>query len=54
MFSYTLIFLLGGIIAGVLGFLAPSGSDAEMAHTVFGAFVIMFLISLIAERKVKI
>lgn len=54
MFSYTLIFLLGGIIAGALGFLGPSGSAAEVAQTVFGVFVIMFFISLIAERKVKI
>ena len=47
MLSYTLLFLIIAILAGILGFRFIAGTAAFIAKVLFVLFLILFLVSLI-------
>lgn len=51
MLYYALIFLLVGLLAGALGFLALAGIAALIARVLFVLFLVLFLLSLARRRR---
>jgi uncharacterized membrane protein YtjA (UPF0391 family) len=49
MLYYTLVFLLIALVAGALGFGMVAFAATEIAKIVFFIFIILFLVSLIAQ-----
>lgn len=54
MLSWAIIFLIIALVAGVLGFGVVAGTAAWIAKVLFVVFLILFLVSLIAGRRVNI
>lgn len=48
MLRWALIFLIVGLIAGVLGFTSIAGASIAIAKTLFYIFILIFLVLLIA------
>jgi uncharacterized membrane protein YtjA (UPF0391 family) len=57
MLRWALIFLVIGLIAGVLGFTGVAGTSIAIAKTLFFIFIVIFLVFLIlgltVARKVS-
>jgi uncharacterized membrane protein YtjA (UPF0391 family) len=57
MLRWALIFLVIGLIAGVLGFTSVAGASIAIAKTLFFIFIVIFLVLLIlgltVARKVS-
>jgi uncharacterized membrane protein YtjA (UPF0391 family) len=51
MLSWTLLFLVVAIIAGILGFWMIAGLAAWIAKVLFMLFLIFFVLSLVSKRK---
>lgn len=51
MLHWALTFFILAIIAGVLGFSGVAGTLAWGAQVLFAAFIVLFLVALIAGRK---
>jgi uncharacterized membrane protein YtjA (UPF0391 family) len=52
MLRWALIFLVIGLIAGVLGFTGVAGASIAIAKTLFFIFMVIFLVLLIAGLTV--
>jgi uncharacterized membrane protein YtjA (UPF0391 family) len=52
MLRWALIFLVIGLIAGVLGFTGVAGASIAIAKTLFFVFLLIFLVLLIAGLTV--
>jgi len=52
MLRWALIFLVIGLVAGVLGFTSVAGASIAIAKTLFFIFMIVFLVLLIAGLTV--
>ena len=52
MLRWALIFLVIGLIAGVLGFTGVAGASIAIAKTLFFIFIVIFLVLLIAGLTV--
>lgn len=52
MLRWALIFLVIGLIAGVLGFTSVAGASIAIAKTLFFVFIVIFLVLLIAGLTV--
>ncbi len=48
MLSWTLIFLVGALVVGVLGFTAIAGTAAGIAKILFFAFLLLLVASAVA------
>ena len=48
MLRWAFIFLLVGLVAGVLGFTSVAGASIAIAKTLFFVFMVIFLVLLIA------
>ena len=48
MLKWALIFLVIGLIAGVLGFTGVAGASIAIAKTLFFIFMVIFLLLLVA------
>ncbi|WP_386698518.1 DUF1328 domain-containing protein [Lonepinella sp. MS14436] len=51
MLHYSIIFFIIAIIAGVLGFGGIAGSAVGIAKFLFGAFILLSILSFIFGRK---
>lgn len=49
MLYWTLIFLVVAVVAGALGFGGVASASAGIARTLFGVFLVLFLISAIIQ-----
>jgi len=54
MLSWALTFLIIAIIAAVLGFGVVAGTAAWIAKILFVVFLILFVVSLIGGRSVRV
>lgn len=54
MLSWALTFLIIAIIAAVLGFGVVAGTAAWIAKILFVVFLILFVVSLISGRSVRV
>ena len=52
MLRWAVIFLVIGLIAGVLGFTSVAGASIAIAKTLFFIFIVIFLVLLIAGLTV--
>lgn len=52
MLKWALIFLVIGLVAGLLGFTAVAGTSIAIAKTLFFIFMVIFLVLLIAGLTV--
>jgi uncharacterized membrane protein YtjA (UPF0391 family) len=52
MLRWALIFLVIGLIAGVLGFTSVAGASIAVAKTLFFIFMVIFVVLLIAGLTV--
>ena len=52
MLSYTLIFMIIALIAGVLGFGVIAGTAASVAKICFFIFLVLFVVSLLRGKKI--
>jgi uncharacterized membrane protein YtjA (UPF0391 family) len=52
MLRWALIFLIVGLVAGLLGFTGVAGASIAIAKTLFFVFMIIFLVLLIAGLTV--
>jgi len=52
MLRWALIFLVVGLIAGVLGFTSIAGASIAIAKTLFFIFLVIFLVLLVAGLTV--
>lgn len=52
MLRWALIFLVIGLIAGILGFTSIAGTSIAIAKTLFFIFLVIFLVLLIAGLTV--
>ncbi len=52
MLRWALIFLVIGLVAGVLGFTSVAGASIAIAKTLFFIFMLVFLVLLIAGLTV--
>jgi uncharacterized membrane protein YtjA (UPF0391 family) len=52
MLRWALIFLVIGLIAGLLGFTSVAGASIAIAKTLFFVFIIIFLVLLIRGQTV--
>ena len=52
MLRWALIFLVIGLIAGVLGFTTVAGASIAIAKTLFFIFMVIFIVLLIAGLTV--
>ncbi len=48
MLRWAFIFLLVGLVAGILGFTSIAGASIAIAKTLFFVFMVIFLVLLIA------
>jgi uncharacterized membrane protein YtjA (UPF0391 family) len=51
MLYWAVVFLVIAIVAGILGFGGIAGASVGIARVLFGIFIVLFLISLIAGRS---
>ncbi len=51
MLTYSIVFLLVAILAGVLGFGVIAGTAATIAKVCFVVFLVLFLFSLLGGRR---
>ena len=51
MLSYTILFIVIALIAGVLGFGVIAGTAAMIAKALFIVFLVLFIISLFFGRR---
>jgi uncharacterized membrane protein YtjA (UPF0391 family) len=49
MLHWTVTFLIIAFIAAILGFTTLAGTAASIAKIIFGMFVVLFLLGLIAQ-----
>ena len=54
MLNWAILFLIVALIAGVLGFGGVMGTAAWIAKVLFVVFLILFVVSLISGRRVKL
>lgn len=54
MLSWAIIFLIIALVAGVLGFGVVAGTAAWIAKVLFVVFLILFLVSLVAGRRINV
>jgi uncharacterized membrane protein YtjA (UPF0391 family) len=54
MLSWTLTFLVIALIAGALGFGLIGGLSYTLAQVTFGLFLILFVVSVIRGRSVRL
>ncbi|WP_319577854.1 DUF1328 domain-containing protein [uncultured Desulfobacter sp.] len=54
MLSWSMLFLVVAIIAGVLGFGGLAGTAIGIAKILFGLFLILFVVSLILGRRPRV
>jgi uncharacterized membrane protein YtjA (UPF0391 family) len=47
MLYWTLVFLVVALIAGLFGFGGVASASAGIAKTLFGVFIVLFLVSLV-------
>jgi uncharacterized membrane protein YtjA (UPF0391 family) len=52
MLSWSVFFLIIALVAALLGFSTIAGAAAGIAKTLFGVFLVLFLISLFLGRRV--
>ncbi len=52
MLRWALIFLVIGLIAGILGFTSIAGTSIAIAKTLFFIFLVIFLVLLVAGLTV--
>lgn len=52
MLSWSVFFLIIALAAALLGFSTIAGAAAGIAKTLFGVFLVLFLISLLLGRRV--
>jgi len=52
MLRWALIFLVIGLVAGILGFTGVAGASIAIAKTLFFIFIVIFLVLLIAGLTV--
>jgi uncharacterized membrane protein YtjA (UPF0391 family) len=52
MLSWSVFFLIIALAAALLGFSTIAGAAAGIAKTLFGVFLVLFLISLFLGRRV--
>ena len=50
MLHYTIVFLVLGLIAALLGFTGIAGTSIEIAKVLFFVFLILFVVSLVLGR----
>lgn len=51
MLYWAVVFLIIALVAGVLGFGGIAGASVGIARVLFGIFLVLFLVSLIAGRS---
>ncbi len=51
MLSYTILFVVIALIAGVLGFGVVTGTAATIAKVCFFLFLVLFVVSLVSGRR---
>jgi len=51
MLSYTILFVVIALIAGVLGFGVVAGTAATIAKVCFFLFLVLFVVSLVSGRR---
>lgn len=49
MLYWSLVFLVVALVAGVLGFGGIAATSAGIARVLFGIFLVLFLISFVAQ-----
>ena len=54
MLNYALMFLIVALLAGVLGFGVIAGTAATIAKVLFVVFLVLFVVSLLRCRKLKL
>jgi uncharacterized membrane protein YtjA (UPF0391 family) len=54
MLNWAILFLIIALVAGVLGFGVVAGTAAWIAKVLFVVFLVLFLVSLIAGRRVSV
>lgn len=54
MLNWAILFLIIALVAGVLGFGVVAGTAAWIAQVLFVVFIVLFLVSLIAGRRVSV
>ena len=54
MLSYTVIFLIIALLAGILGFGVIAGTAATIAKVLFLVFLALFVVSLLRGRKPRV
>jgi uncharacterized membrane protein YtjA (UPF0391 family) len=54
MLNYAIIFLIVALLAGVLGFGVIAGTAATIAKVLFVVFLVLFVVSLLRGRKLKL
>jgi uncharacterized membrane protein YtjA (UPF0391 family) len=52
MLTWSLTFLAFGLIAGLIGLSGLSGTVTQIAWNMFVVFLILYLVSLVARRRV--
>ena len=52
MLSWSVFFLIISFAATLLGFSSLAGAAAGIAKTLFGVFLVLFLVSLLVGRRV--
>jgi uncharacterized membrane protein YtjA (UPF0391 family) len=52
MLSYSLIFLIVALIAGLFGFGFIASTAAGIAKILFFVFIVLFLVSLVMGRRI--
>ena len=52
MLSWSIFFLIIALVAALLGFSSVAGAAAGIAKILFGVFLVLFLVSLVAGRRV--
>ena len=53
MLNWSLTFLVVGLIAAVLGFTGLAGAATHIAWILFVVFLVLYLVSLIAGRRIS-
>jgi len=54
MLNWAILFLIVALIGGVLGFGGIMGAAAWIAKVLFVVFLILFVVSLISGRRVRV
>lgn len=54
MLSYTILFLVLAVVAGILGFGVIAGTAATIAKICFALFILLLVVSLFTRRRVAV